>query len=200
MRPHSFRARTNPHREYNSRMVNISLLPHPTSPEPVVTSLSVTIERTTAARLQLDYRLEGELDALRIEEFTALRRADRLWEHTCFELFARLPGSTAYCELNFATSGAWAAYRFSDYRAGMEPMAEVSPTVRLEREGSTLRLQASLSLADLTPAFTSAALQLAASAVIENRAGYRSYWAARHAPGKPDFHHADAFAIALAAA
>ncbi|MET0984885.1 MAG: DOMON-like domain-containing protein [Steroidobacteraceae bacterium] len=158
------------------------------------------IDRTTADLLRLDYRLEGELDALRIEDFVALQRSDRLWEHTCFELFARLPGSTAYCELNFATSGAWAAYRFNDYRAGMEPMAQVSPTVRMQREGSTLHLQVSLSLAELAPSYAGAALQLAASAVIENRAGYRSYWAARHAPGKPDFHHADAFAIALAAA
>ncbi|MET0659768.1 MAG: DOMON-like domain-containing protein [Steroidobacteraceae bacterium] len=178
-------------------MLNVSLLPHPTSPEPAVAGIGVTIERTTAAQLQLQYRLEGALDALCVDDFAVLRRADRLWEHTCFELFTQVPGRTAYCELNFATSGAWAAYRFSAYRTGMEPLAQVSPQVRLRREGSTLLLQASLSLADLEPSYASTALQLAASAVIENRRGHRSYWAARHALGKPDFHHADAFAIAL---
>jgi len=32
---------------------------------------------------------------------------------------------------------------------------------------------------------------------VENAAGSKSYWALRHAPGKPDFHHADAFALQL---
>src|SRR5262245_27726282 len=114
-------------------MLNVQLLPHPTSPEPAVVGLDATIERMAATRLQLDYRLQGELDALQIEAMTIPRPADRLWEHTCFELFVRLPGGTAYCELNFATSGAWAAYRFGAYREGMEPMARVNPQLRLHR-------------------------------------------------------------------
>jgi hypothetical protein len=37
------------------------------------------------------------------------------------------------------------------------------------------------------------ARRLALSAVIEETSGALSYWALRHAAGKPDFHHADAF-------
>jgi hypothetical protein len=33
--------------------------------------------------------------------------------------------------------------------------------------------------------------------VIEEIDGALSYWALRHAPGKPDFHHRDAFALEL---
>jgi hypothetical protein len=36
------------------------------------------------------------------------------------------------------------------------------------------------------------------SAVIEERDGMLSYWALRHAPGKPDFHRRDGFALELA--
>ncbi len=41
------------------------------------------------------------------------------------------------------------------------------------------------------------ALALGLSVVIEEESGALSYWALRHAPGKPDFHHASAFALEL---
>ena len=40
--------------------------------------------------------------------------------------------------------------------------------------------------------------QLALTAVIEETSGVKSYWALRHPPGKPDFHHADGFVVELA--
>ena len=40
-------------------------------------------------------------------------------------------------------------------------------------------------------------LALVVSAVIEDDSGALSYWALRHPPGKPDFHHPDAFAMEL---
>jgi hypothetical protein len=42
-------------------------------------------------------------------------------------------------------------------------------------------------------------LRLGLSAVIESCNGSLSYWALRHPAGKPDFHHADAFALGLEA-
>jgi hypothetical protein len=42
-----------------------------------------------------------------------------------------------------------------------------------------------------------AALRVALSAVIEEEGGMLSYWALKHPPGKPDFHHPDAFALEL---
>jgi hypothetical protein len=40
-------------------------------------------------------------------------------------------------------------------------------------------------------------LRLALSAVIEEDGGMLSYWALKHPPGKPDFHHPDAFALEI---
>ena len=37
----------------------------------------------------------------------------------------------------------------------------------------------------------------ALSAVIEEASGTKSYWALAHPPGKPDFHHSDAFVLDL---
>jgi hypothetical protein len=41
-------------------------------------------------------------------------------------------------------------------------------------------------------------LRLGLSAVIEENDGTISYWALKHLPGKPDFHHPDSFALELA--
>ncbi|HZF44227.1 MAG TPA: hypothetical protein VEZ48_12550 [Sphingomonadaceae bacterium] len=42
-------------------------------------------------------------------------------------------------------------------------------------------------------------LRLALSAVIEESAGRKSYWALAHPPGAPDFHHPACFAAELPA-
>ncbi|MND06273.1 hypothetical protein D3C83_275510 [compost metagenome] len=44
---------------------------------------------------------------------------------------------------------------------------------------------------------TGETLLVGLAAVIEAADGALSYWALRHAPAKPDFHHRDAFALAL---
>jgi hypothetical protein len=40
-------------------------------------------------------------------------------------------------------------------------------------------------------------LRLVLSAVLEDTDGVLSYWALQHPPGRPDFHHPDAFAVQL---
>jgi hypothetical protein len=40
-------------------------------------------------------------------------------------------------------------------------------------------------------------LRLGLAAVIEELDGARSYWALRHAPGAPDFHHVEGLALRL---
>jgi len=40
-------------------------------------------------------------------------------------------------------------------------------------------------------------LKLALSAVVEDDSGRLAYWALKHAPGKPDFHHPDGFVLEL---
>jgi hypothetical protein len=42
-----------------------------------------------------------------------------------------------------------------------------------------------------------ASLALALSAVVEDEHGGLSYWALKHPPGKPDFHHPDLFVLHL---
>jgi hypothetical protein len=180
-------------------MLEITLQPHPTSHEPAVIALTFSIERAAADALQLVYRLRGHLRDIRLAPFTHLRAEDRLWEHTCFELFVRRPHSPAYCELNVATSGAWAAYAFADYREGMRSIEPFAPDIDTAVESEQLTVRVQLPLAQLGFDFSAGPWHLAPAAVIENVAGQRSYWAAHHAGPKPDFHDAAAFVVELPA-
>jgi hypothetical protein len=40
-------------------------------------------------------------------------------------------------------------------------------------------------------------LAVGLAVIIDEGSGAFSYWALRHAPGKPDFHHIEAFALRL---
>jgi hypothetical protein len=135
------------------------------------------------------YRIEGDLERLRIPAARAPAVGQRLWQRTCCEIFIARAGTAAYREFNFSPSGQWAAYAFQDYREGA-PFAISEPKIALRRSPGELDLQASI------PA-DEGKLRVALSAVIEHADGGLSYWALRHPPGKPDFHHPDAFALEL---
>lgn len=146
----------------------------------------------------LTYALEGDVTCLRIPPPRTPSRADRLWEHTCFEAFIRVKSDPAYHEFNFAPSGEWAAYTFRSYREGA-PLGHqaLDPGITVRSANDSFQLDAVIRL-DYLPAIQSGArLRLGLSAVVEDDRGVLSHWALRHPPGKPDFHHPDAFALEL---
>jgi hypothetical protein len=120
-------------------------------------------------------------------------RADDLWQTTCFEAFLRPAGADAYREWNFAPSGQWAAYDFSGYREKRSNAAVAqSPYIRMEDNLTWWALGATIAVdADLQ-------WQLGLSAILEEKAGTKSYWALAHPSGdKPDFHDPICFAAHL---
>jgi hypothetical protein len=164
---------------------------------PAVTAIDVEVARPAADALVLRYLVTGAIADLRIPPPAAPTRADELWRHTCFEAFVRPPLGAAYCELNFAPSTQWAAYRFTGYREGMSELGEVSaPRIEARTTEQGFELRAALELSAM-PA--DAPWRLGLSAVIEEKGGRTSYWALAHPPGKADFHHPDCFAAELQA-
>jgi hypothetical protein len=120
-------------------------------------------------------------------------RRDELWRSTCFECFLKEEGQAPYQEWNFAPSGDWAAYDFDGPRQGMRPAGVANPPyLRTEDNLTWWGLGATLAIR-AEQRFT-----LALSAVLEEQDGAISYWALRHPPGRPDFHHPDCFAARLA--
>jgi hypothetical protein len=138
--------------------------------------------------------LEGDAAGLRIPAPRPFRRAERLWRHTCFEVFVMAGQGPEYREFNFSPSGEWALYGFRSYRDGGELATEGAPDVAVRRTANGLELDARIS-ADLLP--QGRPLRLGLAAVVEDKDGALSYWALHHPVGKPDFHHADAFALQL---
>lgn len=167
---------------------------HASSPVPEHLVVRVGAAWTAAGELALSYRLVGASASLRIPAPGSPARVDGLWRHTCFEAFILGADAPAYREYNFSPSGAWQAYAFRGYREG--GLLDMSTAPRIQSgPGNGAGLDVLLP-APLLPA--GARLRLGLSAVIEAVDGTLSYWALRHPPGRPDFHHPDCFVLEFA--
>ena len=181
-------------------MQTVSLICHPATASAAVDRIEVQVFRPSNAALTLRYTVFTDIDRLLVPVESAPRRADKLWQHTCFEAFVAAMDTSEYHEFNFSPSTAWAIYRFSAYREGMTAVTPVRPPgVSVRRGGDRLTLAVSIDLESLPELRESFSLRLALSAVIEDTERRISYWALAHPPGKPDFHHADSFALTLRA-
>lgn len=178
-----------------------ALQPHLDSPRLPVDSLTAQARRTRGGRLEMIYRLEGELGALLVPELSDPGRADELWKHTCFEIFLLKAEAPSYIEFNFAPTGQWAAYSFRSRRSGMRNIEGVSQApIGTMTFGRQFVLKADVDLLGidgLPPA--DAPWRAAISTVIEAADGRKAYWAVQHPEGNPDFHAPEGFVIDLPA-
>jgi hypothetical protein len=166
---------------------------HPDSRCVAATHVEADIARPRPGGLVLSFVVSGRISDLRMPPVVAAARADELWRHTCFEAFVRPLAGPGYYEFNFSPSAQWATYRFDSYRSGMRVATEIdAPRIEVRPSVETYTLQAALEFDGL-----SSPLRLGLSAVLEETNGRKSYWALAHPPGKPDFHHADCFALEL---
>ncbi len=178
-------------------LVRVSLIRHPDSKGVAIEAIEVAAAREGANALHLSYSATGDFSRVVLPELTTSTRSDDLWRTTCFEAFVRAQGAKSYFEFNLSPSTRWAAYRFEAYRAGMTPAEAAPPRIAVTRDPNLLELTVTLDLSHIPDLARSARLSIALSAVIEETDGAMSYWALAHAPGRPDFHHADCFALEL---
>lgn len=176
----------------------VALTCHPQTPAHAVRGITARVRRLPDALLVIAFVLEADLSRLRIPAPREARMTHGLWEHTCFEAFIALNDTPAYHEFNFAPSSEWAVYAFERYRKRVPPRDQaVAPAVHVRRLADRLELDTVVHLNSFSASHSTAALRLALSAVIEDASGSLSYWALRHPPGTPDFHHGDAFALTV---
>jgi hypothetical protein len=182
---------------YNAGM-HQSLRLHPDSSCFAVTHIEVEVARARARTLVFTYAVTGRISDLAMPSVAAVARTEELWRHTCFEAFVGTSTDVAYYEFNFAPSRKWAAYQFSSYRRGMRVATEIeAPQITVQSNPERHVLRASLDVSQLSLA-RAATLRVGLSAVIEEVAGQRSYWALAHPSGKADFHHSDSFVLEVA--
>ena len=156
-----------------------------------------------AGRLELVWRLNGDLNALVLPEPSqSRRRCDGLWQTTCLEAFWGFAGQDAYWELNLAPSGDWNLYRLSHYRGPLVPVAlAAAPALQLRRTAGELEVAVELDLGEVAggdePGVAGLPLEVSLTAVIEQVGQGVSYWALAHTGAEPDFHRRDSFGLGL---
>jgi hypothetical protein len=171
---------------------------HPANASDALSSIGVRWSWLSPGMLALRYVLAGDMNRVRIPRLRPTGLGIELWKHTCCEVFLAHPGRPEYHELNFSPSGEWAAYAFTGYRDG-SPLAEagLDPHIRVKASEHELQIDAHIPIRRLLPGYSGEPLRAGLSAVVEDEQGSISYWALKHPPGKPDFHHPDAFALEL---
>jgi hypothetical protein len=178
--------------------MQLNLIPHPaTPPSDPEMKVWATVEHADAlgamATTNIWFGIGAPLDRFVIPAAAEPRRADDLWQATCFEGFLRPEGEDTYREWNFAPSGQWAAYDFTSHREGRSDADVSLPYVRIEDNLTWWALGATIAVEAGTD------WQLGLSAILEEKGGTKSYWALAHPEGdKPDFHDAVCFAARLA--
>jgi hypothetical protein len=201
---------------------------HAETPGNAVKGVTCTISYANSGNWVFGFIVGCSPALLYLPEARPPARADGLWKTTCFEAFIQDAAGDQYSEFNFSPSGEWAAYRFDHYRKGMRNLPLIAPRIFTSDEaqfalaakanfpslpldvldtdeflisGGTQSTQFSVSASLDDPSFfNERGGSLALSAVIEEKDGTKSYWALKHPPGKPDFHHRDCFALTLPAA
>ena len=178
-------------------MTGHALIPHPSGATPAaVHSVTARVELVDTHSLYFEYRLTGELAQLAIPRRSQSQRAERLWEHTCFEAFVACGTGARYFELNFSPSSEWAAYEFDGYRQGMRPLGLTRPPdVTVTSTPNELHVTATAAIRELAGAPWPWRVGL--TAVVEDGVGGRTYLALRHPRNNPDFHDAASFAVLL---
>ena len=162
--------------------------------------VTASIIRHRRTQISLRFGVSGNVEELNLPPFEKIRRGDRLWEETCFELFVRGTENRAYCEFNVAPTGEWAAYSFDDYRTGMRAVENLDVSaLRVETREEKFELFLSMDLGPAAPHMRIADWRVGMSAILSGTKGTKSYWALAHPPGKPDFHHSDCFVLELSA-
>lgn len=172
-----------------------TLIAHPITPPKAAFGLTARVTRAGRTGVQIRYRVEGDIAALRLAEKVSQQRKDELWKTTCFEAFVALP--QGYCEYNFAPSTHWAAYRFSDYRDGMADLDDMAPpSFDQQLDGKLYQCDVTF---DLPEVLARQSTHINLTAVIEEKDGTKSYWALKHPDGPPDFHDPACFILPLKA-
>lgn len=170
------------------------LIHHPSQRPVSVSGVEARVDVSDRNWLQLHWRIEGS-GGLVVPAPAGRKRADGLWQTTCFEMFLKPLGEAGYIEFNFSPSERWNAYKFDSYREGMKEWTVTGAPVCTMRRGTAFSIfDAAIPLS----AMPHLPCQIGLSAVIEEAGGTMTYWAITHADqDHPDFHDATCFAATL---
>jgi len=170
-----------------------SLVCHPRTPAAAIVAIHVELACVGARELALRYRIVGELDRVRVAGLGTELPAERLWEHTCCELFVAGEQGGAYHEWNFSPTGQHASFGFASYRERSSAEPAAASVQSVEHDARQLVLASRVTVPDAL----GDRIRIGLAAVVRDQADVCSYWAAHHPCERPDFHHTGGFVLAL---
>lgn len=165
---------------------------HPAVKQALSREVDVRIERQSGL-LKLTYEVRGSTESLWLPGQDPSPGAE-LWENTCFELFARLPGHLAYWEWNFNPLGPFNSYYFTNYRerARLKALPSTVLSQKWEPSKEALKLEVTVqavAMPSLRWAFSHAnSLEVSPTLILKTKKNDFEYWACQHPAEKPDFH------------
>lgn len=146
-----------------------------------ITSVTASLVATPGG-CQAEFRLLGNIGAIKVPVAAMPERRDFLWQTTCFEIFWRPDGGTWYREFNLSPSSQWACYDFDDFRLNSRDAPVEAIAVACAHNDRELVLRAEISAELRDPA------QVALNGIVEDLAGNIQFWALAFPDGKAEFH------------
>lgn len=127
------------------------------------------------------------------------QRRDGLWQHTCLEWFLARGGDKSYWEYNLSPNGDWNVYALEDYRQGLTPDPLYSALTMARSDSGEMNtwFRVTAPLPEALKAAGALELELAVTAVVEQRSGVLSYWALSHGTVEADFHRREGFLLRI---
>ena len=155
------------------------------------------MELEESGRIVFRYVLRAQIPRVRIPPPQPVERADGFGSTRVSKPLSWRPARRATTSSISRRRGQWAVYRFEAtarefVRAPRCTAGNLGPPLR-----RSSRARGGRAPADLTAWQGRPRCKLALTAVVEDDNGTLSYWALKHAPGKPDFHHPDGFVLEL---
>ena len=158
-----------------------SLILHPDCQSGPITQVTANLAATPDG-CSAEFRLLGDITAIKVPSQAEPVREDFLWKTTCFEIFWQPDGGQWYREFNLSPSSKWACYDFDDFRLNSRDGPVEAIAVACTHSDNELVLRASIASELADPA------QVALNAIVEDMEGNIQFWALRFADGKPEFH------------
>ncbi|QIG52993.1 hypothetical protein G6N82_01375 [Altererythrobacter sp. BO-6] len=158
-----------------------SLILHPDCRPGPITSVTASL-RATPNGCQAEFRLHGDISAIKVPDTAIPERRDFLWQTTCFEIFWQPDGGTWYREFNLSPSSKWACYDFDHFRLNSRDAPVEAIAVASVHSADELVLRADIMAVLRDPA------QVALNGIVEDLEGNIQFWALAFPHGKPEFH------------
>lgn len=133
--------------------------------------------------LVVHYSWEDPRNLFLLNEGALPVRTGELWRSTCFEVFFQPPAGSQYFEINLASSGAWDAYEFQNYRTPQPPRQTHKIQLLKFQKNSPCEIEAHFSFLEKGDQWL-----CSLATVIELKDKTKFYLASHHAGSRPDFH------------